>query len=255
MLNEGQLTLRDKYGWNIIAVKDIYKEALSKYGLIIVDEAQRIYGMQLNHIIREVKKNYSNCIFSHDGQQTLWRGEITNKIEDKIELEITQKSFELTTKIRTNKEVAAFIHCLFDKGRPIERYGYSSIELKYFDNYRDAAEHLVNLRAIGWKTINYTPSKKYRLPYENHSVFNETDNAHTVIGQEFDNVAAAIDGHFYFKERRLTTRNYKNRPYYHPTKMLFQILSRTRIRLNVVIIKNEEVLARCLAIINCTKSE
>lgn len=88
------------------------------------------------------------------------------------------------------------------------------------------------------------------MPYESHNLVEEPDNAHTVIGQEFDNVAAVVDKHFFYKENRLSTKNYINKPYYHPTKMLFQIISRTRIKLNLVIINNPEILTRCLEILN-----
>ncbi|HEV8513182.1 MAG TPA: DNA/RNA helicase domain-containing protein [Cyclobacteriaceae bacterium] len=248
-LNAGHLTLRDKCGWNIIPAKTLTSEDLSKYFLIIIDEAQRIYQTQLTHVIREVKKNSNNCIFSYDGFQTLRRGEIHENIAEKIEKEVTTKPFELTTKIRTNKEVASFIQCLFDKNRPIEKYKYSNIEIRFFENYQEARTYLYQLRTEDWKIINYTPSRISTHPYEHHNVEVEPDNAHTVIGQEFNNVAAVIDAHFYYRGVTLSTKNYQKRPYYHPTKMLFQIVSRTRLKLCIVIINNPEILSRCLNIL------
>jgi hypothetical protein len=86
------------------------------------------------------------------------------------------------------------------------------------------------------------------MPYDQHKIAEEPDNAHTVIGQEFNNVVAVIDEHFYYDEtQELSTKNYQH--YYHPTKMLFQIVSRTRIKLCIVIINNKEILARCLEIL------
>ena len=246
-LNEGQGILRDDYAWNIVAAKHLLYHDLSKYHLIIIDEAQRIYPDQLWHIISEIKNNSNNCIFSYDGQQTLRIGEINNNIEEKIEKEVTAKPFELTSKIRTNKEVASFIRCLFNKDRPIEKLNYSNIELNYFDDYQEATSFLLQLKSEDWKIINYTPSTYQKLPYEAHKVENEYDNAHTVIGQEFDNVVAVIDEYFYYDGDRLSTGNYM--PYYLPTKMLFQIVSRTRIKLNIVIINNQEILSRCLGIL------
>ncbi|RZK34517.1 MAG: hypothetical protein EOO61_13450 [Hymenobacter sp.] len=125
-----------------------------------------------------------------------------------------------------------------------------NIELNYFDNYQDAKDFLEQLRLENWKIINYTPSSVVTLPYEQHNLHDEQDNAHTVIGQEFNNVVAVIDEHFYYKSGYLNTRNYKRNPYYHPTKMLFQIVSRTRLKLGVVVINNQEVLTRCLELLN-----
>jgi hypothetical protein len=249
-LNIGQISLKDDYGWNIIPAKEIMSQNFSKYHLVIVDEVQRIYPSQLNHLISEVKKNSNNLIFSYDGQQTLRKGEINNNVAEKVESELTIMPFELTTKIRTNKEVASFIQCLFSKKRSLEKYKYDNIELNYFDNYSEAKVFLEHLKSENWKIINYTPSRVSTLPYEQHNLDNETDNAHTVIGQEFDKVVAVVDEHFYYKSGALSTRNYKANPYYHPTKMLFQIVSRTRIKLGVVIINNQEILNRCLEILN-----
>ncbi|RTY89638.1 DNA/RNA helicase domain-containing protein [Flavobacterium sp. GT3R68] len=248
-LNQGHITLRDDYGWDIIPAKDLMKQDLSKYHLIIIDEAQRIYQTQLTHIIDEVKRISNKCIFSYDGQQTLRKQEIHNKIEEKIESDLTIKPFELTTKIRTNKEVASFIQCLLNKNKPIENYKYSNIELKYFDNYVEATSFLSQLKSEDWKTINYTPSTVSKLPYENYKIEEENDNAHTVIGQEFNNVVAVVDGHFYYKGENLSTTGYKFQPYYHPTKMLFQIVSRTRVKLCLIIINNPIILSRCLDIL------
>lgn len=250
LLNNGHQILRDNYSWNIIPIKDLSRQNLSKYHLIIVDEAQRIYPHQLNHIINEVKINFNNCIFSYDGQQTLSKGEINNNISEKIEKEVTNSPFELTNKIRTNKEVASFIQMLFDKNKPLEKFRYSNIELNYFENNEEAIDFLVQSKSEDWKIINYTPSSRHFLPYDIYNNHDESDNAHSVIGQEFDNVIAIIDKYFYYKEGKLSTKNYKYRPYYHPTKMLSQIVSRTRIKLRIVIVNNPDILSRCLDILN-----
>lgn len=249
ILNGGHYILRDDYNWNIISAKGLLQQDFSKYYLIIIDEAQRIYKNQLDFIISEVKKYLTNCIFSYDGQQTLRKGEIFANIEAEIEKEITIKPFELTTKIRTNKEVASFIQCLFNKDRPVDKLSYYNIEIGYFEEIQDVNRFLSQLKEENWKVINYTPSTVWTLPYEQYRIKDEPDNAHTVIGQEFDNVVAIIDEHFYYKNDKLSTRNYGEKPYYHPTKMLFQIVSRTRIKLKIVIIRNHEILERCLEIL------
>ena len=250
-LNKGQIQLRDSYGWSIIPAKEVMSQYLSKYHLIIVDEAQRIYPNQLNYLISEVRKLSNNIIFSCDRQQTLSKVEINNNVVEKIEIELTTTPYELTNKIRTNKEVFSFIKCLFYKDSALKKYKYGNIEINYFDNCIDAKDFLEKLRVENWKIINYTPLKYKFLPYEQYNLENEPDNAHTVIGQEFNKVVAVIDGHFYYKEGgALSTRNYKDKPYYHPTKMLFQIVSRTRLKLGVVIINNQEILDRCLEILN-----
>jgi hypothetical protein len=68
-----------------------------------------------------------------------------------------------------------------------------------------------------------------------------------VIGQEFDGVAIALDKFFQYNDAGDLT--YNGGAYYEPTKMLFQNITRARRRLNLVVIGNQALLNRCLAII------
>lgn len=251
-LNNGHRKLVEDFGWKIISIRDINSIDYLEYQLIIIDEAQRIYKSQLNNIVSVVKANSINCIFSYDQAQTLRRQEDRNNISEMIESNLTINAFELTTKIRTNKEVAGFIKCLFDVSSPIQDFNYSAIALKYFNSIETALDHIQSLNKTGWKSIDYTPSTVHTLPYEEHNSLGEY-NAHTVIGQEFDKVICIIDKYFCYENGKLSTSGYRNNPYYHPTKMLFQIVSRTRLRLAVIIIDNEIILKRALQIISPPK--
>jgi DNA polymerase III delta prime subunit len=254
-LNNGHITLRDNFGWKIVSARNLMSQDFSNFDLIIIDEAQRLRKNQLVHLIKEIKSKSKTCIFSYDAVQTLKREEIKANISALIESNITTtQPYELTTKIRTNKEVARFIKCLFNSNEIIHSLNYSNIELKYFESYEIAKNYLNQLKSENWKIINYTPDSRRNLPYQKNNLENEDDNAHTVIGQEFDNVVAVIDEYFYYQNGKLSTQNYNSKPYYHPTKMLFQIVSRTRIKLSIVIINNPIILARCLNILNKSTS-
>lgn len=250
-LNPGHFELINIHEWNIIPAKNLRIIDSSNFDLLIVDEAQRIYPAQLGKIINKARELGSKCLFSYDAQQCLRAWEINNNNDRRIEQALTvSPPFELTGKIRTNKEIATFILCLFDKKKQIEKINHPNIELNYFQNNKQAKAFLIEKQKSNWKAINYTPSSKYRSPYDDHQINENQDNAHTVIGQEYDKVIAVIDEYFYYKnDNELSTRNYPNRPYYHPTKMLFQIMSRTRLKLSVVIINNSEILQRCLDIL------
>ncbi|MCT3699381.1 hypothetical protein CMU66_07205 [Elizabethkingia anophelis] len=248
-LNEGHELLVDEYNWDIIPAKSIFAHDYSKYKLVILDEAQRVYPNFFDKIIDEVKKNNSNCILSHDEEQTLSKQEIIAKIPLKIENVITIPTFELTNKIRTNKEVATFTECLFNKDKPFTKEINSSVEITYLENLSETIDFIKHLQNNNWKIINYTPDRFKTPPYERFRIIEEFTNSHRVIGQEFDNVIAVIDEHFYYDNNKLSTKGYRKKPYYHPTKMLFQIISRTRLKLHLIIFKNEEILERCLQIL------
>ena len=87
------------------------------------------------------------------------------------------------------------------------------------------------------------------MPYNKYSIEEEEDTAHKVIGQEFDNIITIIDKHFFYNDNGdLAIKGYK--PYYEPSKMLYQIVSRVRNKLCIVIVDNPIILQRCLDIIS-----
>ena len=250
-LNQGHIKLNKDLNWNIepiVFIKQSFFNSNLKYDLIIVDEAQRIFIPQLELIINTTKQKKGVCIFSYDAKQYLRDQENINNVNNIINTNTDVKSYELSSKIRSNKEIATFISALFNQNKPFEKQSYPNVELNYYENTYDAKECIEVLVSKGWKTINYTPSKGRSSPYDDYNVALDKENAHSVIGQEFDKVIAVIDSHFYYNNGELSIRNYNKKPYYNPTKMLYQIVTRTRKRLNIIIINNPLILERCLQI-------
>jgi len=250
ILNHGHYELRDENGWIVLPIKSYWTEINSEFDIVILDEVQRIRPNQLYTIIGRVKDLNAKCIFSYDDQQWLRRSESRNDIKSDIALRTSAKLFTLKEKIRTNKEIASFIIALFNRNKPIVKINRSNIELLYFNKYVDAVYHLDFLKELDWKIINYTPSNRQTLTYDKYRLWGE-NSTHEVIGQEFDKVVAVIDEHFCFDENgALSTKGHKSTPYYHQAKMLFQIMTRVRRKLIVIVIKNDEIMERCLSILN-----
>ncbi|WP_096467721.1 DNA/RNA helicase domain-containing protein [Aneurinibacillus soli] len=247
-LNNGHYKLSEKYPWEISPIKDYKLYDLSKYDLIIIDEAQRIYKNQLEIILNSIKNTNAKCIFSYDSQQCLSADEIKRNIPQYIIENVSPKIFRLTEKIRTNKEIASFIKNLFDLSKKNQNQKYSNINIRYFSCARDAKQYIDVVEDRDWKVINYTPPLYNDNPYKEFQ-YGWNDNAHNVIGQEYDNVIAVLDHHFYYNEdRKLSTKGWYG-AHYNPTKMLFQIVTRARKKLGIVIINNEAVLKQCLNIL------
>ncbi|MDY0906289.1 DNA/RNA helicase domain-containing protein [Pedobacter sp. CFBP9032] len=247
ILNQGHIKLREEYRWDIIAIKYYTSIDFGEYSLVILDECQRIKPYQLEIIIDKIKASNNNCIFSYDNQQCLRNEETRNNISKLILDQTSPLFFELTDKIRTNREIASFIIALFDKSKVLEKLSRGNVELSYFHTASETKNFANQLKEDGWKIINYTPSKDilpyddYHLPFEN--------STHEVIGQEFDKVVAIIDRSFCYSNNALAVMATKS-PYYHPVKMLFQIMTRTRIKLHVIIVNNPEILERCINILD-----
>lgn len=243
-LNNGHKILIEEYGWNIYMTK--YAPTISDFDLIIVDEAQRMFPYQFDKYINEVCTLGKKCIFSYDKNQYLRDNERRNNIQARIEEDLSCIPYKLTDKIRTNKEIACFIKQLFHLNKNIYNGDYPHIELTYCKNNFSAKLLLQELLRENWKMPNYTPGTRSIFPYEAYSS-NDVDSAHSVIGQEFDNIVIVIDGTFkYNSQGELIADN----TYYSQKQMLYQIITRTRKRLHIVIINNEVMLERCIDILN-----
>jgi len=127
---------------------------------------------------------------------------------------------------------------------PISTNG--NIEINYFNTSEDAKSYIDALDESKWEILRFTPSQYKK---EHHEKYSEESNrtSHQVIGQEFDGVAVTIDKFFSYADNGDLI--YTGSAYYDPPKMLFQNITRSRKKLNVIIIGNEELLNRCIAIL------
>lgn len=244
-LNEGQFELI-QHGWNIIPIKDYLRQDFSPYDAVIVDEAQRITSYQLKTIVAKIEESLGNCIFSYDKLQTLHDSEHNANIGAEISIVRDIVTYKLSEKIRTNKEIANFIRVLFNSKRDLPASKTNNIEITYFGNMEDASSYLESLHGYGWEVLKFTPS---RFNNEHHEKYfkNYRKTPHQVIGQEFDAVAVTIDQYFSYRENG--ELYYRAQTYYQMVKMLFQNITRARKRINVVIVNNPEVMARCVSIL------
>lgn len=243
-LNEGHQRLI-QLGWHIVSIKAFRNYDISDLDLVIVDEAQRIYEWQFDKLILDAKSKNVHCIFSYDKNQTLSHKESLLDIESKIKNTSGSKEFKLSDKIRTNKEIASFIKLLFNNKRKINIINDGNIDFDYFTDIKTVKNYIELMSNSGWEVLKLTPSQYDNEYHESYSnMFSK--NSHKVIGQEFDNVAVVIDKFFsYDKNGRLI---YRAKTHYDSVKMLFQNITRTRKRLKLIIISNNEVLNRCLSI-------
>ncbi|PGA56755.1 DNA/RNA helicase domain-containing protein [Bacillus pseudomycoides] len=248
-LNDGQKLLNRDHGWEIAFIKDYKDYKINEYDLIIIDETQRIHKYQLDYLLKEINDTNVKCIFSYDPIQCMSKEEIERDIPQFIKNEVSPKHYRLTDKIRVNKELSAFIKNLFDLSKGNSNYCYTNIDLRYFADDSLVSNYLRILTDKGWKAINYTPGLRKTYHYECYQNLQD-ESAHKVIGQEFDNVIVVIDSNFVYDKNLLAS---KKEYYYDNTKMLYQMVTRARKKLHIIIIDNEDVLEKCLKIMHSNK--
>lgn len=254
-LNLGHFRLRNK-SWDIKPIKDYeyFIDTLDKYDYIIIDESQRIYLNQFNGIVDKVRASDIKCVFSYDPAQCFSDIEFKRKIPDKIKNDCGAKIFELSTKIRANKEISSFVSNLFNVRNGNPNLKYDCINVLYFSSIANVKETISLYSSDDWEVINFTSSRFNNVSYDAYQ-FEHNEIIHNVIGQEFDKVLGVIDLNFYYDSfGSLSSRGVKGSPGYELDKMLYQILTRARKEITLVIYRNKDILNHCLKILNSSKN-
>lgn len=245
-LNNGQDILNDN-GFKITPIKSLNFYNLSEYDVVVIDEAQRLTCTQLDNVFNQIQMGKGICIFSYDQNQTLAKCELNNDIENKLSAMQGINKYKLSEKIRSNKEISLFIKMLFNRqyNDPISQDN-KNISINYFNTIEAGNSYLETLSNSEWELINFTTSL-YTGEYIDRYSISKGKNSHTVIGQEFDNVAIVIDKYFSYNE--FGKLIYTTEAYYDPERMLFQNITRVRNKLNLVVIDNQTILDRCIFIL------
>jgi hypothetical protein len=185
-------------------------------------------------------------LFLYDPKQFLKSGETCN-IFDYLSANypaITAPMHKLTTRIRTNKKLASFIYNLFNIGRSRDNLDYEDISIEYFKDYDSADRYIKHLESTqNWKFITFTASQYREETVDALSSLSEV-KAHSVIGQDFPNVVFAMDANFWYNENKLMT----NYAYYSIRGMLYQIVTRAVSKLKIVVVGNQSLYEKLIAI-------
>lgn len=247
-LNEGHLRLQSEYKWDIHAIKEINNNTidscLDKCSVVFIDEAQRIRNYQLKLLVENAIEKGIIIVFSYDEKQFLQDGENKNIYEYLLKEYPNSEAFSktLTTKVRTNKELASFIRNLFKIGSYNHYLNYQCVSVDYINDREDLRNYIEFLHMQGWTVITYTTSHYNRDTYDSLRAFSEK-TAHDVIGQEFSKVAFIMDEHFRFTDEGTLQAD---KGYYSAQGMLYQIVTRVVNNLKVIVYNNPNLYSKLL---------
>ena len=185
-------------------------------------------------------------IFSYDLKQILkdYEGvDIPDYLKNTYP-KITLHTKKLTNKIRTNKTMASFIHNLFQIGKSKDYLDYSCVSIEYINNESDLRDYICHIQDYKWTVLTFTTSLYTEESYDFLSTLSSL-NAHSVIGQEFEKVACVLDKNFWYGENnKLRAKN----AYYSPLSMLYQLVTRVRNELKIIVYDNPDLYVKLLSI-------
>lgn len=252
-LNDGQSKLKNK-GFNIYPIKDINNKNINfeKYDLVIVDEAQRLKKIQFNKIIEKQKQLNVSLLFSYDQKQNLNKDEAKVNIVKNIERIVSENNkYLLTNNIRTNKNIMNFAERIIYNNTKLDIVIDSNeIEILYAKSNIESRFIIEGYKSEGYEFVNYTPSKNSNESWEYFREVEQawfsgfqkdlTNNPHRSIGQEYDKVLLTLGEHFSVSNHELVTKDHKIKNYDYK-RMLYQILTRARKKLCIIIYNNKEL--------------
>lgn len=246
-LNNGQIQLNRVFSnIKIVPAKVLRYDSISDCDIIIVDESQRIYENQYRSLIEDAMANNIKIIFSIGIDQLMQESEIEAAINDKIDLLDKLLKFQLSDKIRTNKNLSAFISNMVNLEKVSSDANYDKVNIYYVSTKAEAKELIRYLVDNEYKYISLTPSSVYIT--EMNELENDT-NTHAVIGQEFDKVAMIMGIDFEYVGKRLNSKRHPN-PNYISSKLFYQGITRARTHLAIIVLRNPSLYQQLIKIKN-----
>ena len=229
---------------DIISAKELRYADISKYKAIFIDESQRIYWWQFEDLIKESTEKNIKIIFNVGLDQIMQESEKKSNINGKLDEIKNLKSFNLSTKIRSNEKLASFIKNLVNLKEVKKDINYDNVETFYVSTTNELRELLQYLSKLKYKFISFTPSK-----YKCHEIdeYLSDCNTHDVIGQEFDNVVMVMGQNFEYVNDRLSSRTHPN-PDYIFSKLFYQGITRARLKLAIVVLRNIDLYKKIVKI-------
>lgn len=252
-LNIGHYKLID-YGWNITPIKNFRDSLSTEINATFIDEAQRLTEYQLQYIIKYARENKIKVYFSYDPAQYLHLSEKTSDIANKI-LGLNSEVINrvLTGKVRNNKEINLFIKKIFDSqhNHTSSLHFRDFIEVLYFDDMKTSNHYIEELidSSKGEATVlNFTEDLKTPRKYQRYNNVQSVLNAHEVIGQEFNHVVLTLGD--YVEYDALGKLYATCSSYYDVVRMFYQLATRAKEKLTLIIINNKDLARRAVKVLN-----
>ena len=234
-LQKGHIVLDERLKNVFIRTDDSFREN-EEWDYLFLDEANRISEDGLKRIMEYVGSRGIPCIMAYDPHVlTDARGRLA-EVEKRI-LCYSTLLLEFTGNIRINRPMFSFLQNLFHTKEKARNVDYSCIDVLYAANGDDAAAILSYYREKGYRKIT--------LPGEGGK-FCAGLGEEEIVGNEFDCILLILDSRFYYdNEKRLRCRGEAADE---ALNLLYEGISRTRERLCIVVLGDEELFDSILSV-------
>ena len=226
MLCEGHICLnRMMPSIDIFSEAEVAEISTTDYRFFLVDEAQRMSVETFKLLVQMAEREGKICIFAYDYYQILSKSEKRRNIPKRLEALPDFQEQKLSGRIRSNREMNAFINTLLDLNNKDfhSGYTYKNVDVLYAETF---------------------------IEYDNPIAGCQGDiSALETAGLEFESVIITLTSHFRYNEKGILQGNAHPNPDTSYYRLLFQSVSRTRERLCIVVIGAEKLFEKVLSIL------
>lgn len=147
------------------------------YACILVDEGHLMKPQIMDLLLQYAADHHTPILLTYDQEEVLAEEEHASAISRKLRETENYREYNLTNRIRMNKELSAFVQQLICPGRYAYKKEYPSVEVAYANDETELEQFLQVFQS---KDYVYIPDKT------------------SASGKEFDRIVMVIDETFYY---------------------------------------------------------
>ncbi|MBQ8329449.1 MAG: ATP-binding protein [Lachnospiraceae bacterium] len=234
-LQKGHKVIDERLRNVFIRTADCFAEG-EEWDYLFLDEANRIPEAALRRIMDYVESLRIPCIMAYDPHVLTDAHGRLAEAEKRI-IQYSTLLLEFTGNIRINRPMFSFLQNLFHRKEKARNIDYSCIDVLYAGSREEAEAILSYYREKGYRKIT--------LPGEDAEIFGGLGEEE-IVGNEFECILLILDSRFYYdNEKRLRCRGEASEE---APALLYEGISRTRERLCILVLEDEELFDHVLSI-------
>ncbi|MBP3893921.1 MAG: hypothetical protein J6D34_07775 [Atopobiaceae bacterium] len=224
--------------FHVLSAKGLEHVALEGYGALLVDEAQRLWPSQLRRIVATAVEHCIPLYLSFDRRYITSRAGDDRDAEQIVRETCPNVSiWELSRKIRTNRELASFLRALSNASGHPKVVNTRKVKVSYAASVSGVHDLVDTYRSEGYQYIAYADPTARESSFDVIRVTGCPSVAE-VVGQEFDKVVMVMDKTYSSEDGSLYRQ------------LLLQGLTRARDCIALVVYGDEQLLSKLLSILN-----
>lgn len=201
--------------------------ALDKYSYILVDEGHQMPDTMFDKVLDYSLSNNKPLLFAFDQEEAVSDDENDSVLAKKLGAMNGCRLYQLTNRIRMNKELSSFIQCIMCSARYNHHRGYPSVEVAYANTEAELEIILDEFIKRGYIYI---------------------DDATNTTCKEFDKVLMIVDESYYYDEAGWLRYHEPDDKKFH-VRNLFHGLSRAKNRIGIIVYHNPSMIRAILELV------